>query len=80
VNVTDCRIWKDVKGDEDIFEGSGDKSFRTHSSTAQGPFIRVDPLWSEEEARVVKAQSQMNEVAVEEEHEEEEETWSDVSV
>jgi hypothetical protein len=73
-----------VKGDADIFEGVGDRSFRTHSSTAQGTFIRSDPFWSEEEARVAKARSQMNEVAVEDKQDEQEqgdeETWSDASV
>jgi hypothetical protein len=83
-DVADFRIWKDVKGEDDIFEGVGDRSFRTHSSTAQGPFIRSDPFWSVEEARVAKARSQMNEVAVEDTQDEQEqgdeETWSDVSV
>jgi hypothetical protein len=81
---TNCRIWKEIKGDEDIFEGTGDKSFRTHSSTAQSPFIRIDPFHSDEEMRVAKIRRALNEVAIEDktdEHQDtEEDNWSDVSV
>jgi hypothetical protein len=73
-----------VKGDEDIFEGVVDRSFRTHSSTVQGPFVRSDPFWTVEEARIAKVRSQMNVVAVEdiqdEQEQGDEETWSDASV
>jgi hypothetical protein len=78
------RIWKEVRGDEDIFEGAGDLSLRTRSSvTAPYPFSRVDPFHTE-----IKSWSAMNEVAVVDEKEENEEAaeqeedcnWSDVSV
>src|SRR5579859_36942 len=79
----DYRIWKEIKGDEDIFEGTRDKSFRTQSSTAQTPFIRVDPFHSDEEMRVAKIRRALNEVAVEDKADEIQDTeddWSDVSV
>lgn len=73
---TDSRIWKEIRGDEDIFEGLGDQSFRTASSaTAPSPFIRLDPFHTESFNNVA------NEAAVEDpDIEDEEEGWSDVSV
>jgi hypothetical protein len=72
------RIWKEVCGDEDIFEGMGDGSFRSRSSNPFTPFIHLDPF------RADRMRNSGNEIAVndeEEQHEEEEEdTWSDVSV
>jgi len=81
---TNSRIWKEIRGDEDIFEGTGDKSFHTHSSTAQSPFIRIDPFHSDEEMRVAKIRRALNEIAVEDRMDEHPDTevdnWSDVSV
>jgi len=77
------RIWKEINGDQDIFEGMGDKSFLTHSSTAQIPFIRVDPFQRDEEMRMAKTRRALNEVAVEDEGDatqESEDNWSDVSL
>ncbi len=81
---TNSRIWKEIKGDEDIFEDTADKSFRTHSSTAQSPFIRIDPFHSDEELRVAKIRRALNEIAVEDRMDEHPDSdvdnWSDVSV
>jgi len=63
-----------------MFEGVGDKSFRTHSSAAgQPPFDKGAQM--DEDLRAARIRSALNEVAVEDKSEEEEEDgWSDVSV
>lgn len=62
-----------------MFEGVGDKSFRTHSSTAgQTPFVKEAQM--DEDLRAARIRSALNEVAVEDKSEEEEDGWSDVSV
>lgn len=73
------RIWNDVCGDEDIFDEMGDRSFRSLSSNPVTPFIHLDPF------RADRMRNSGNEIAVEDEEEhqgedEEEDTWSDVSV
>jgi inositol-hexakisphosphate 5-kinase len=73
------RIWREHHGNEDMFEGVGDKSFRTHSSTAgQTPFKRENI--TDEDLQAARIKSALNEVAVEEKYELDEDGWSDVSV
>ena len=79
MTIVDDRIWREYRGDENMFDGVGDKSFRSHSSTAgQTPFIRDRPV--DEDLRAARIKSALNEVAVEDKTEEEDEGWSDVSV
>ena len=62
-----------------MFEGVGETSFRTHSSTAgQTPF--VGGTQTDENLRAMRIKSALNEVAVEEKSAEEEDGWSDVSI
>ena len=37
------RIWRDLRGEEDPFEGMGNQSFRTRSSVT-APIFKVDPF------------------------------------
>ena len=75
------RIWKEIRGDEEIFE-VGEQSFRTRSSlTGPSPFVRLDPFRADNHKLIRTVE---NEVAVEDPLEdqlaEEEDDWSDVSI
>ena len=91
---TDCRIWRELRGHEDPFEGMGDQIVRTRSSIT-APLFKVDPF------NVTKNGNRSNEIAVMDDENpaptevrnsvhfllpppptrlpEEEEDWSDVS-
>jgi len=51
------RIWRDLRGEEDPFEGMGNQSFRTRSSVT-APIFKVDPF------NVKNGHDANNEVAV----------------
>ena len=59
--TADGRIWRELRGDEDPFEGMGDQSFRTRSSVT-APIFKSDPFNIKSAAAAVVAAN--NEVAV----------------
>ena len=74
------RIWKEIRGDEEIFE-VGEQSFRTRSSlTGLSPFVRLDPFRADNHELMSVGNDVAVEDPLEDQLEQEEDDWSDVSI